>query len=108
MNIWDPDKFVKAWNFAALTHKAQTVPGTELPYINHVGNVAMEVMTAAALSNNIDHPNLLIQCALLHDVIEDTEYSYQDILNQFGASVASGVQALSKDDSIPTKKEVSV
>ena|SRR2546425_12171596 len=35
-----------AFRFAAIKHKNQQVPGTELPYLTHVTNVAMEVIVA--------------------------------------------------------------
>jgi (p)ppGpp synthase/HD superfamily hydrolase len=41
--IWSQEKYLAAWLFAAEAHGAQTVPGTALPYVVHVGAVAMEV-----------------------------------------------------------------
>jgi (p)ppGpp synthase/HD superfamily hydrolase len=38
--------------------------------------------------------DLAIQCALLHDVIEDTPTTCQEVEQQFGAAVAKGVLAL--------------
>ena len=66
MNIWSPELFSKAWNFASGAHarKPQKVPGTEYPYINHLGHVVMEVMTALAqrkTSDEIKNPNLAVQ-----------------------------------------------
>ena len=104
MNIWNPDKYINAWNFAAYAHQGQKVPGTEIPYINHVGNVAMEVMTAVAISTNVENPDLSVQCALLHDVIEDTVTTYTQIKTKFGLAVADGVLALSKNPDLPTPK----
>lgn len=113
MNIWNPDEYTKAWNFASIAHHGQVVPGSDIPYINHIGNVAMEAMTACcaadpcgiASSDNINKPNLLIQCALLHDVIEDTDVTYQQIKDKFGVEVAEGVLALSKNKNLPSKLE---
>ncbi len=103
MNIWNQEKFIKAWNFASRSHKGQCVPGADIPYINHIGNVAMEVMAVIAQDLNIENPELLVQCALLHDVIEDTDCSYKTIKEKFGAEVADGVSALSKDGNLPSK-----
>ncbi len=105
MNMWNPDKYIKAWNFACRAHNGQLVPGTDIPYINHIGNVAMEAMAAIAHSNGVGHPDLLIQCALLHDVIEDTDCAYNVVTTEFGIDVVDGVLALSKDHSLPTKRE---
>lgn len=104
MKGWTEDIYQKTWNFACNAHNGQLLPGTKLPYINHIGNVAMEVMSAI-LHGNIENPDLAIQCALLHDVIEDTDYTYMDIEKRFGVEVARGVQALSKDETICDKRE---
>ena len=100
---WNSDLYLHAWNFASRAHVGQFVPGTEVPYINHIGNVAFEAMAAAA--RGVDDPDLLIQCALLHDVIEDTAVTYDVVQAEFGAVVADGVLALTKDDTLATKDE---
>jgi (p)ppGpp synthase/HD superfamily hydrolase len=41
--------------------------------------------------------NLAICCAILHDTIEDTQTTYQEIAEQFGQLIAQGVLALSKN-----------
>lgn len=105
MGMWNPDIYVKAWNFACRAHNGQLVPGTNMPYINHVCTVAMEAATAVARSDDIATPDLLIQCALLHDVIEDTECTYDKVKSEFGEEVAKGVLALSKNVALPTKRE---
>jgi (p)ppGpp synthase/HD superfamily hydrolase len=99
-----------AWNYAAVMHGEQKVPGTELPYLTHVGGVAMEVMTALAqssraASSRMADPDLAVQCALLHDVIEDTPATYGDVADRFGVAVADGVLALTKDTTLPSKAE---
>ncbi len=105
MNLWDQDTYTKTWNFASEAHIDQLVPGTKRAYINHIGNVVMEIMSAIVISENIADPNLSVQCALLHDVIEDTEKTYADISNTFSIAVADGVMALSKDKTIPDKQQ---
>lgn len=102
---WDQESYIKAWNYASTIHQGQSLPGSDLPYLNHLGLVAMEAM--AAINNGIgkEDPTLLIQCALLHDSIEDTECSFDDIEALFGREVAAGVLALSKDRLLATKKE---
>ncbi len=55
-------------------------------------------MEIIAVLNDEIHINqdLAIECALLHDTIEDTNISYEDIYEQFGKLTAQGVQALTK------------
>lgn len=104
MNNWNQDRYIKAWNYASKIHNDQLLPSSDIPYINHIGLVAMEGMTAIS-NGNIDNPDLLIQCALLHDSIEDTPSTYDDILNAFGLDVADGVLALSKNKNLQSKQE---
>ncbi|WP_029914741.1 HD domain-containing protein [Pelobacter seleniigenes] len=103
--MWNQDTYLKAWNFASTIHLGQTLPGSDIAYINHLGLVAMEAAAAIADNHRIENPNLLIQCALLHDAIEDTPTTYQDIAEEFGHEVAAGVSALSKNLQLPTKQE---
>lgn len=105
MNIWDQDTYLKAWNYASTIHLGQTIPGSDISYINHLGLVSMEATAAIANDSNINNPNLLILCALLHDSIEDTPTTYEEIKNEFGTEVANGVMSLSKNEELPTKKE---
>jgi (p)ppGpp synthase/HD superfamily hydrolase len=100
----DPERYVAALRFAAERHHAQRVPDSEFPYLVHVVSVAAETIAAlvpgAAAAAAID-ANLAVSCALLHDTIEDTETTYAEVAERFGSAVADGVQALSKDASLP-------
>ena len=94
---WSPDTYLAAYRFAAEAHRGQVVPGTDgLPYLMHISLVAMEVM-GALQAERFDEPDLAIQCALLHDTIEDTDVTYERVSDLFGRAVADGVRALSKD-----------
>ena len=77
MSLWSPDAYHTAWRFAAEAHHGQKFPGTELPYIVHISMVAAELSHAiaarAAQGQPVEHPDLALQCALLHDTIEDVE-----------------------------------
>jgi (p)ppGpp synthase/HD superfamily hydrolase len=93
------DRYVAALTFAAHHHRDQKVPGTEFPYIVHVVSVAAEVI-ASVPSHGID-ADLAVTCALLHDTIEDTAATYDEVAAKFGTAIADGVRALSKDDALP-------
>lgn len=96
---WSQDIYIKTCLFAAKLHQGQVVPDTDLPYMTHVNFVAMEVLAALAVEKGRNE-NLAVQCALLHDVIEDTDTTYEHVKAEFGQAVADGVQALSKDKSL--------
>jgi (p)ppGpp synthase/HD superfamily hydrolase len=76
------------------------VPGKGYPYLYHISLVAMEIMTCLSVETH-DEPDLALQCAILHDTIEDTGCAYIELESVFGAAVARGVQALSKKDALP-------
>lgn len=102
--MFDPELYVAAVAFAADRHHAQLVPGSRLPYLVHVVSVAAEVI--AALSDTDLDPDLAVQCALLHDTIEDTQTTHAEIAERFGIAVANGVQALSKDGTLAKAEQM--
>lgn len=98
----NPNLYVAALRFAAVKHDGQRMTDTQLPYLVHVASVAAEVITAVTAPGATFDADLAIQCALLHDTIEDTATTYDEVVEHFGARVADGVLALSKvDESIP-------
>ena len=97
---WNPDGYLAAVRFAAEVHHGQRVPGTELPYLLHVTTVCAEVMAAVSAEPQ-DHPDLAVQCALLHDTMEDAGVSHKTLAERFGTPVADGVAALSKNPKLP-------
>ena len=94
--LWSQDAYIQAYRFAAEAHRGQLVPGTEIPYLMHISLVCMEVTTALH-AGSADNPTLAVQCALLHDVIEDTPATFEAVRAAFGPGVAAGVLALTKD-----------
>jgi (p)ppGpp synthase/HD superfamily hydrolase len=100
--MYNQDTITKAWFFASVAHKTQLYPTQNLPYITHIGNVMMEVMGVVSALKN---PELSIVCSILHDTIEDTQVSYDELVTTFGEEVANGVLALTKNEKLPTKKE---
>ncbi len=102
---WSPEIYDRAWRFAAAAHLGQKLPGTDLPYAVHVALVCMEVMAALRAEPGWDE-DLAVQCALLHDVVEDTAVSGEEVRATFGASVAAGVLALSKDPALPRSEQM--
>ncbi len=93
--MWNPDLYSDTLYFAASAHEGQFVPGKTYSYVVHLVDVCMETMRAAILEE-LEDPNLAMQCALLHDTLEDTAVTYEILLDRFGRDVANGVRALSK------------
>jgi len=109
MKPWSQETYIKAWDFASRVHNGQTYAtsqaGESIAYINHIGAVAMEVMWAITQTPTCDG-DLAVQCALLHDVIEDTSYTQSDLAALFGQAVAQGVAALSKNPELPKAEQM--
>jgi (p)ppGpp synthase/HD superfamily hydrolase len=107
MSVWSPDAWLAAWRFASDAHQGQRVPGSELPYVVHVGAVSMEIAGAIArraqLGEPVARPDLAIRCALLHDVVEDTAIGVDELAARFGSAVAEGVAALTKNPAVGDK-----
>jgi len=83
------DLITKAFNFAKQAHKGVRRLSGE-PYIMHPIAVAQIVCSEIGLGSTS------ICAALLHDVVEDTEYTVEDIENMFGAKIAQIVDGLTK------------
>jgi (p)ppGpp synthase/HD superfamily hydrolase len=97
--MWNQEEYQKAIAFAGFAHRNQLVPGKEYNYVVHISNVAAEI-ARLILVEKIGNENLSIQCALLHDVIEDTDTKPEEIEKEFGKEVLNGVLALTKNKEI--------
>lgn len=105
--MWDQDAYLRTLLFAGQAHRKQKVPSSEMSYVVHITNVAMEVANALIQEPNKDlDGTFAIQCALLHDTIEDTEVTYEDIVAEFGTRVAEGVFALTKNEQLPKEAQM--
>lgn len=102
---WDRDLYIKACRFAAQAHQGQLVPGGSLPYLLHLNLVSMEILAALSAEPGYDG-DLAVPCALLHDTIEDTDTSYEQIASLFGIRVADGVAALSKNPALEKSQQL--
>ncbi len=86
------DKIKRAYDFASTKHEGQFRESGE-PYITHPLNVANILVDLGMDTDTI--------CgALLHDVVEDTETTLDDVRKLFGADVATLVDGVTKLDQI--------
>jgi GTP pyrophosphokinase len=88
----DQEAFVRAYHYSAAAHEGQFRKGGA-PYITHPLAVA-EILA----SWHLDAQTLI--AALLHDVVEDTGISSEEIANEFGKPVAQLVDGVTKLDKI--------
>ena len=92
----DMEKIQRAYDLANRAHKGAVRRSGE-PYIQHPLEVALLL---AGMRIDADG----IVSALLHDVVEDTEYSLADLSEQFGPAVANIVDGVTKFDTLAGNK----
>ncbi|MFL5337871.1 MAG: HD domain-containing protein [Geminicoccaceae bacterium] len=100
-DIEDPAQAIRlltrAYRLAAERHAGQRRKGEAAePYINHLAEVADLVAEATGGRD----PNL-VAAAVLHDVVEDTPTSLEEVESLFGADIASLVGEATDDTSLP-------
>ncbi len=78
--------------FAAMKHKDQKRKGTDIPYIVHPMEV-MQILTSMNCETDV------VIAGILHDTLEDTETSPDEIRDSFGDEVLEIVQTESEDKS---------
>lgn len=81
---------LRALKFATHAHNGQFRKQSDVPYITHPIRVARFLGTC-----NVN--KYFIAAAYLHDVVEDTEYSFDDIEDLFGTEVRRLVELVSED-----------
>ncbi len=91
------DKIVSAYKFAESAHKGVFRKSGE-PYIIHPLAVAKILV-----ENNMDYSSIM--AGLLHDVVEDTSISLDDIKKKFGETVAKLVDGVTKIDNFTAKQK---
>jgi GTP diphosphokinase / guanosine-3',5'-bis(diphosphate) 3'-diphosphatase len=90
-------KLLQAASFAAKKHRYQKRKGDDAePYVNH----PLEVANLLANAGKIDDYDILI-AAVLHDTIEDTETTEEELTELFGARVCGYVLEVTDDKSLP-------
>ena len=97
------------WERVTLLHHGQTYGGHEkdlkIEYINHIGSIVFEVFYALQHADTFDG-ELAITCALLHDTVEDTEFTEEELTQLYGKRIAAGVLALTKNNALPKEQQM--
>jgi GTP diphosphokinase / guanosine-3',5'-bis(diphosphate) 3'-diphosphatase len=93
----DIQKILNAASYSARQHMYQRRKGeTAEPYINH----PIEVANLLANVGDVDDTDVII-AALLHDTVEDTETTEEELSERFGYRVAGLVMELTDDKTLP-------
>lgn len=80
----------RSLQFAALAHDGQKRKEASLPYITHPFSVALILLS-------YDFDDVIVSAGLLHDVLEDTHVSEEDVKRQVGDDVLRIILALTED-----------
>ena len=93
----DPiSRVLGAATFAAERHRGQRRKGKDAsPYINH------PLALASLLAERGERDPELLMAALLHDTVEDTATTFEDIERSFGKAVADIVREVTDDKTLP-------
>lgn len=84
-----PFELERALRWAAVAHDGQVRKGAKTPYFEHVVGVAM-------ILDRVGFDEPVVVAGLLHDVVEDTEVTLDQVRDRFGAEVAGLVAACSE------------
>ena len=96
-DLKDTKLLVRAIEFAARKHRMQRRKDVEAsPYINH----PIALMSVLCVDAGIDDVNVLAAAAL-HDTVEDTETTFAELKQEFGAKIAGFVSELTDDKTFP-------
>ncbi|MBX9944328.1 MAG: HD domain-containing protein [Reyranella sp.] len=93
-------RLARAADYAARQHIAQRRKGERAePYINHLTEVAALLAEATGGDDAV-----LLMGGLLHDTLEDTDATYEDLEQRFGPEVAALVAEVTDDKSLPKEE----
>src|SRR3954463_14099033 len=85
----------RALRWSENCHRGQVRKGSDVPYFEHAAAVAM-ILSRAGFDEDV------VIAGLLHDVVEDTEATFEDVAARFGPGVGATVHSCSEvkyDDS---------
>lgn len=92
----DSTLIVNAAAFAAAKHRDQRRKSGDIPYVNHPLSVARALAEEAGVTDAVT-----LAAAILHDTLEDTETTTDELMRDFGAEVANVVAEVTDDKSLP-------
>ena len=89
------DKVTKAIEFASEAHDGMVRKKDKTPYILHP-------LEAAVIVGSMTDDRYVISASVLHDVVEDTNYTLEDIQNMgFPQQILDALALLTHDDGVP-------
>lgn len=104
-NSSDIGTFIHATNFAAFKHRQQRRKDDVTPYINHPLALTQILWNESCVDDAV-----VILAALLHDTVEDTDTTFEELEQNFGSEVTDVVRQVTDDKSLPkaTRKQLQI
>jgi GTP diphosphokinase / guanosine-3',5'-bis(diphosphate) 3'-diphosphatase len=97
LSFTETRKVFEALAFAAHKHRDQRRKDEGAsPYINHPIALANILVNEGGITDHV-----VLCAAILHDTIEDTETTYDELVEAFGPEIADAVQEVTDDKSLP-------
>ncbi|KAK4008300.1 guanosine-3',5'-bis(diphosphate) 3'-pyrophosphohydrolase MESH1 [Daphnia magna] len=91
---------IECVDFAAIKHRNQRRKDSDsTPYINHPIGVARILTHEAGIQDIV-----ILQAALLHDTVEDTDTTFEELEKKFGKAVTKVVREVTDDKSLPSEE----
>jgi GTP pyrophosphokinase len=92
-SVVDREMVLRAYRFAESAHQGQKRASGE-PYVSHC-------LAVAAILSEMHVPPVIVIAGLLHDTVEDTIVTIEDLRNEFGEEVARLVDGVTKLTNLP-------
>jgi len=100
LTVSDSALLIDALAFAAEKHRDQRRKGADAsPYINHPIALARMLAVEGRVMDNV-----VLASAVLHDTLEDTETTFNELELRFGAEIAAVVAEVTDDKSLPKQR----
>ena len=89
---FNSERIDNAYKIAFQKHKGQTRKGTQTPYVVHPCSVAYYLMSLPNIKEDV------VIAGILHDTLEDTSYTPEELERDFGPNILRLVQSVSEPD----------
>lgn len=94
MSLIFDQKVLKALKFASVAHKQQSrKDSVQSPYISHPAAVGLILARSG-------FPTDVVVAGVLHDIVEDTDFTFDDIVREFDVNVCNIVAGVTEDKSL--------
>ena len=97
-DLYESEVIEKAARIAVIAHRDHKRKGDNSPYIVHPFMVAFKLV-------RFDFSDNTIAAALVHDVLEDTDFPEEDLEKELNSEVVNIVRSVSNDDSLSWKEK---